>query len=195
MAKFVKAAFKKDMIRVAVDGQEKWATCTPQVLGFVKKTFKGGEDVEYQSDITGELGFHITRISKVGEKSPEPKKEDKVAEFVCEVCGKSLKDDKYKKCYTCNQNKSTISDKPKCQDCGKELKDDKYKKCYECNKKNPVKSGGSYNKSPEVQDSIKRQAIGHMTSRSLIALQGQVDPNNITGLMEVLYKKYQELVG
>ena len=56
-------------------------------------------------------------------------------------------------------------------------------------------SYGSYGKSPEVQDSIKRQAIGNMTSRGLIALQGQVDINNICSVAETLYKKFQELVG
>jgi len=52
-----------------------------------------------------------------------------------------------------------------------------------------------YGKTPEEQESIKRQAIGHMVSRSLIALQGQVDVNNIQKVAEELYKKYQELVG
>jgi hypothetical protein len=41
----------------------------------------------------------------------------------------------------------------------------------------------------------KRIEIGHMVSRSLIALQGQVDMNNINGIVETLYAKYQELVG
>ena len=52
-----------------------------------------------------------------------------------------------------------------------------------------------YGKSPEEQESIKRQAIGHMVSRTLIALQGQLDVNNIQKVAEELYKKYQELVG
>ena len=50
-------------------------------------------------------------------------------------------------------------------------------------------------KSPEVQDSIKRQAIGHMTSRTLIALQGQVNPGNINELIDTIYNKYVEKVG
>ena len=54
-------------------------------------------------------------------------------------------------------------------------------------------SGKSFD--PSVNESIKRQAIGHMTSRTLIALQGRVDPNNIYEIMAEIYKKYQELVG
>ena len=51
------------------------------------------------------------------------------------------------------------------------------------------------NKSPELQNSIKRQAIGHMTSRTMIGLQGIVHPDNVEELMEKVYKKYVELVG
>lgn len=166
MAKFIKVALKKTMLRVAVDGQEKWATCTPQVLGYTKNTFKGGEEVDIQSEASGELGFHITRISKAGQGGG-------------------------------TSTAASTNDKSKCPDCGKD-KEAKYPKCWACNDKNPApkKSGGGYGKnSPEVSASIKRQAIGHMTSRTLIALTGQVDRNSVTEMMEVLYKKYQELVG
>ena len=76
-----------------------------------------------------------------------------------------------------------------CEDCGIELKDGRYKKCYKCSQKSSNK------KTQAVQDSIKRQAIGHMTSRTLIALQGHVDPNTITDLMKTIYQIYVELVG
>ena len=52
-----------------------------------------------------------------------------------------------------------------------------------------------YGKSKEECDSIKRQAIGHMVSRTIIGLQGSVDINNVTSVMDTLYKKYVELVG
>jgi hypothetical protein len=53
----------------------------------------------------------------------------------------------------------------------------------------------TYGKSQEEQDSIKRQAIGHMTSRTLIALQGQVTQENILDLIELIYDKYVQKVG
>jgi hypothetical protein len=58
----------------------------------------------------------------------------------------------------------------------------------------PAEEKKYYGKSPEEQNTIRRQAIGHMASRALIALQGQVDINNITNVAETLYKKFQELV-
>ena len=59
----------------------------------------------------------------------------------------------------------------------------------------PTSSYSGGYKDPAVQESIKRQAIGHMTSRTLIALQAQLDVANVTGVMETIYAKYQELVG
>jgi len=50
-------------------------------------------------------------------------------------------------------------------------------------------------KSTEVQASIKRQAIGNMTSRSLVSLQGQLTPENIKQVISDLYAHYQVLVG
>ena len=45
------------------------------------------------------------------------------------------------------------------------------------------------------QESIKRQAIMHAVSRTLIAMQGLVDINNVCGFIDTLYSKYQEKVG
>jgi len=59
-------------------------------------------------------------------------------------------------------------------------------------------SGGyqkSYDKSPEVQASIKRQAIGHMTSRTMIGLAAHLTPENINDVLETIYNKFVELVG
>jgi len=146
--------------------KEKWATTSEAVYNWAKKNFKEDDEVDVQYTVKNGQYF-VSKIMKPGSS------------------GTVIKEETPKE----------IS-KPTCEDCGKELKDDKYKKCYNCNKKNPVKkSTGTYTKSPEVQQSIKRQAIGHMTSRSLIALTGQVDVNNIEEIAESLYKLYVKLVG
>lgn len=56
----------------------------------------------------------------------------------------------------------------------------------------PAKTWG---KSPEEQNTIKRQAIGHMVSRTLISMQGLVSVDNVEGIIDRLYAKYQEVVG
>ena len=47
----------------------------------------------------------------------------------------------------------------------------------------------------DVQESIKRQAIGNMTSRTMISLQGLVNEQNVHTIVREVYKTYQELVG
>jgi len=43
-------------------------------------------------------------------------------------------------------------------------------------------------------DEITRAEIGKMTSQTLIAMQGLVNPNNVAELIEKVYKKYDSLV-
>jgi hypothetical protein len=53
----------------------------------------------------------------------------------------------------------------------------------------------SKDKGSDTNASIKRQAIAHATSRTLIGMQGILTPDNVEEIMEKVYKKYQELVG
>ena len=171
MSKFDKVAAKKVMVRfLELDGKTGvWTTCSQAVKDFASKNFKSGDVVHIQYEDGKDNMLHVSRIEAGASQD-------------------------VKKGATAPSESKT--GKPTCSDCGVELKDAKYTKCWACNKKNPAKkTGGSYGKTPEVQESIKRQAIGHMTSRSLIALQGHVDINNIQEVAASLYKKYQELVG
>jgi nucleoid-associated protein YgaU len=52
----------------------------------------------------------------------------------------------------------------------------------------------TYGKSPAEQDTIKRQAVMHATSRSLISMQGRVNEENIFEISEKLYMHYWDLV-
>ncbi len=153
---------------------QKWATTTQAVVNFAKANLKGHtKDGSYAGDeVTVEYTvnnakYNVTKITKVGGTSaPIP------------------------------NNDTTATGKPTCSDCGKEVKDAKYKKCFKCNEKNPApRSGASVNKGSDVNASIKKQAIGHMTSRSLVALQGQVDVNTLPEIIKSLYKLYTDLVG
>jgi hypothetical protein len=50
-----------------------------------------------------------------------------------------------------------------------------------------------YGKSPEEQNTIRRQAVGHMTSRTIVGLQGHVTLDNVLEVIDTLYKKYNDL--
>lgn len=173
MSKFDKAAAKKVMIRFLELGGKTgvWTSCSQAVKDYASKNFKSGDEVHVQYEDGENNMLHVSRIEK--------------------GAGSDVKGGA-----TASSASTTNTGKPTCSDCGVEVKDAKYTKCYACNQKNPAsKSKGASGRSPEVNESIKRQAIGHMTSRSLIALQGHVDPNNLAGIAETLYKKFQELVG
>ena len=59
---FIQVAFKKDMIKYEVNGEEKWANCTSQVKGFAKN-FSKGETVTLQGSEQNGM-FNVTRIEK-----------------------------------------------------------------------------------------------------------------------------------
>ena len=87
--------------------------------------------------------------------------------------------------------KGTTSTSPQtdgytCVDCGASLKDDKYKKCYACNKKKPTSSDGKF-RTPEQ---ITKDEIGHMTARTMVSLQGHVDPNTGIDVIKAIYLAY-----
>ncbi len=79
------------------DTKGTWANCTQAVYNYAKKTFKDGEEVEVEySAKNGE--YNVTKITKKGQGA-----ESKNTSPTCKDCGKVLKDDKYEKCYPCNQ--------------------------------------------------------------------------------------------
>ncbi len=126
--------------------------------------------------------------------------------FVCSVCGKELKDGKFKKCYDCNvaakatpkteENVPTTSTatpcSPKCVDCGVVLKDNKYQKCFPCNQKNTVKKqwkpkSGGYD-SPEKQAAIVK---GNSLNAAAAVLCGAscldgLDPEGIAQVTKIV---------
>jgi hypothetical protein len=50
----------------------------------------------------------------------------------CKECGETMKDDTYKKCYSC---KFGVKKYNKCKDCKKDKKEDTFMRCYTCNMK------------------------------------------------------------
>jgi len=203
-------AFIKDgnnLVKIGMDdGKERWMTTSTAVYGFAKKALKGTDKTtgyagdEVKVTYTEENGkYNATRIEKIGggTDNAETRTDGKPT---CTDCGKELKDNKYTKCYLCNKKspvKSEASTEGKyvCADCGATLKDDKYKKCYTCNQKNPAPKSKSLDGKFRTPEQITKDEIGHMTARTMVALAGVVDPNNVTDVMRKIYKVYQELVG
>ena len=202
----------KNMVKLLENNVETWYWLTPQVQTFIS-TLQIGQEVEYTKE--EKAGKNIVNFIKGIGNSPKVEiKSIKENKLKCEDCNTELKDGKYKVCFNCFEKRKDKVDsnfKPEiikepldhsqklvrkifefqCTECGAELKNDTYPTCYTCS----MKLKASTNKSPEIQDSIKRQAIGHMTSRSLVSLQGEINSGNIFEISEKLYKHYQKLVG
>lgn len=105
-----KTAYNKGTrFSVKIDGLdgagEKWASTSEAVYTFAKKNFKDGEEVTAEFTKKGSA-YYVTRVSRSGETASAPKAEtteSASSEFKCSECGATLKDGKYKKCYTCNK--------------------------------------------------------------------------------------------
>jgi len=117
MSYIFKVAYKKGQkILLKIDTQDgsdtpvQWMNTTEAVYNYVKESFEDGDEIGIEYTKKGKL-YHVTRVNKEGkckELSGDDQKESIPQEsssnnLVCEDCGKELKSDKYKKCYTCNQ--------------------------------------------------------------------------------------------
>jgi len=105
-----KFAFKKGgkyLLKIILDdGKEKWASTTEKVFNYAKSNFKENEEVDYEYENKNGQ-YSVSKILKKGEtteKKTSTKSESTSTPDgkVC-ACGKKIKNDKYDKCYTCNQ--------------------------------------------------------------------------------------------
>lgn len=95
----------------------KWATTTEAVYNYAKKTFKENDEVDVE--YTKKNGqYFVSKIMKPGSGKKTTQKSEKTSTAskenskpTCKDCGKVLKDDKYEKCYKCNQKNPSRSRK------------------------------------------------------------------------------------
>jgi hypothetical protein len=85
-----------------------WYNLNDNVIPYLEKLSKGDEVV-----VTYEKKGVSRHVSKLTGAFVEPKTETtSTLGFICEVCGKELKDDKFKKCFLCNKNKAVKKEDP-----------------------------------------------------------------------------------
>lgn len=197
MAKIIGFSKAKNMVKLNENGTDTWYFLTPKVQQFIGN-LKEGMEVEYS--VEEKQGKKIIAFIKdTGNKSSGPiinETDNPSDELVCVDCGTALKDNKYETCYKCSMARkgkitppSNKSSGYTCKDCGKELKDNQYETCYTCSMAKRDKE----NASPENQDkqkSIRAQAMGNMTSRTLIGLQGTYDINNVGEIIDTVFEHY-----
>jgi len=193
-----------------VTGQEGWFNCADTSI--LAKFDKGAEvvvvyelngKIKKVSDIRSAGTKEVVSAPAVSEVKKEAPKNPSSTGFACSVCGKELKDGKFKKCYECNvaaksapvsteEKVTDTSAGPKCVDCGVALKDDKYTKCFACNKKNPVKKqwkpkSGGYD-SPEKTAQIQKGNALNAAAAVLCGAQclDGLDPEGIAQVTRIV---------
>ena len=164
--KFLVAVKKngKNLLRFEDDkGNKIWATTTDAVVAYAKNNFQEGDKCGLEYTIDDNDKYNVTRINK-GEKSTATHKATESKDTgkpKCADCGKELKDDKYEKCYTCNQkNPSKKTSKQ------------------------------SYSKSPEDKEQIKRLGLIRSATVGIATLTGHIsDVDTLAGMIDTLAKK------
>lgn len=187
---------------------EDWYNVLPSVIPNLEKISKGDEiNVTYEKKGTVRTVSEITTGQARPQQQAQPEQETS-AGYSCTVCGKALKDDKFKKCFMCNKagkESGTQTKAPKaeqaptgfnCEDCGKVLKDGKYAKCFSCNKKSPkqeseepkAKSTFTSYSNPEKDAQIRK---GNSLNAAAAVLAGAdcirtADPETIAEITKVV---------
>ena len=139
-----KIVVKKSDNKAFKFSDEQWYNVNSEIIPILEKMNKGDEVIiNYEQKGVSRHVSKMTLASTITKEKPETPE----VKFKCEICGASLKDGKYKKCYKCNKSGATkpqsTTEEPiefKCEDCGAALKDGKYKKCFKCGKKNKAKA-------------------------------------------------------
>ena len=155
----------KYLVKLELDsGKQVWAETTSAVYNWAKKTYKEGDVITAEYSVKNgqyfvnriEGGTGKTTITKTSE-APQT-----TGKYTCADCGKELKDDKYKKCYTCNKKNPVKST-------GK-----KY-----------------YGKSPEERNDIRQQAMLKASVHAIQVMTGQInDVDTLAGMVESLYDRF-----
>jgi hypothetical protein len=105
----VKILAKKSDNKAFKASDDNWYNLNSDVIPSLEKTNKGDEVI-----VTYEKKGVSRYVSKLTGAFVEPKTETtSTLGFICEVCGKELKDDKFKKCFLCNKNKAVKKEDPK----------------------------------------------------------------------------------
>ena len=166
MGKFYQTGHQKIMIKVDIAGQkEVWANCSKAVYDFAKTAFKQGDVVHVQYQFNSESSNLKYYVVRI------EKGEGQDVQVTKENTPAPAT----------NTQQNTSAPTPP----GPGVQQDPPKSSY---------TGGYKGKTNTEREEIRAQAIGHMVSRSLMCLQGHVDPNNILGVIDTLHKKYEELI-
>jgi len=80
---------------------DNWYNLNDPVIPYLEKMAKGDEvTVTYEKKGTSR---YVSKLTSAGVVEEQKAATTSTTGFACEVCGKELKDDKFKKCFMCNK--------------------------------------------------------------------------------------------
>lgn len=90
---------------------DSWYNMNDNCIPYLEKLNKGDEVVvEY---IKKGVSRYVSKLIKAGEVVEQKTETTSFTGFVCEVCGKELKDGRFKKCFMCNKSGATKKEDPR----------------------------------------------------------------------------------
>jgi hypothetical protein len=85
-----------------------WYNLNAPVIPYLEKMNKGDEVVvEFEKKGVSRYVSKLVSASAARVEAPVEEKKKSSTGYACEVCGKELKNGKFKKCYTCNKSGAT----------------------------------------------------------------------------------------
>lgn len=182
--KFIYAAKNKNgkfFIKYSDDnGAEIYGSTSEKVVAYANKILKEGD--EFEAEIIKQGTF--VKILKINAKTTTNNNANVTMEKGVIPEGETV-------------TVTNATAKFACADCGKELKNGTYTKCFNCNKSNPEPKPKTYGKSPEEQDSIRKQAVLKASADAVAtAFQGQFSNADAlsTMIIEVYDKLYAKII-
>jgi hypothetical protein len=108
----LKILAKKSDNKAFKGSDDSWYNLNDNVVPYLEKMSKGDEVVvTYEKKGVSRYVSKLVSASAAKAEAPAEEKKESSTGFACEVCGKELKDDKFKVCYICN--KKGLKAKPK----------------------------------------------------------------------------------
>jgi len=125
-----------------------WYNLNDNVIPYLEKMNKGDEVV-----VTFEkkgVSRYVSKLSVAGAIETSKTETTSTTGFACEVCGKELKDGKFKKCFMCNKTKAVKTEDPKSNPAEPEKQEKPYIPYNNPEKVESIKRGNALNAAAAV---------------------------------------------
>lgn len=124
----IKILAKKSDNKAFKGSDDSWYNLNDNVIPYLEKMSKGDEVlVVYEKK---GVSRYVSKLISTIQEAPKTEARESATEFVCEDCGKALKDGKYKKCFVCNKKNPVVKEDTQSEEPKKTYTKTEYKSNY-----------------------------------------------------------------